>query len=118
MTTRNANDHFGSHNGTEHIYSCRPFPIAYTDGVRDLVENCKSYWLIDLIISHQTNKKVNCQPFQVWKLERFKGDAFNVIATDGNDNVIARQFIPFSDFPFDMATIWLVDDTLLLPCEY
>lgn len=114
----NANDHFGSHNGTENIYSCRPFPITYTDGVRDLVETCKAYWLIDLIISHQEFKKVNCQPFQVWELKRFKEDAFNIIATDGNDNKITRQFIPFSDFPFDKATIWLVDGTLLLPSEY
>ncbi|MFN4316293.1 MAG: DUF6876 family protein [Chitinophagaceae bacterium] len=114
----NANVHFGSGNGTKNIYSCRPFPIAYTDGVRDMVENCKVYRLIDLIISHQTSKKVNCQPFQVWKLERFKHDAFIVRATDGNNSLIARRFIPFTDFSFDTATIWLGDDTLLRPCEY
>jgi hypothetical protein len=114
----NANEHFGAHNGTENIYSCRPFPITYTDGVRDLVENCKSYWLIDTIISYQELKKVNCQPFQVWQLIRAKGDSFNLVATDGNDNRIASHYVPFSDFPFDMATVWLVDGTLLLPSEY
>ena len=114
----NANDHYGQQNGTEHIYSCRPFPITYTDGVKDLVENSEAYWLIDLIISHQAHKKVNCQPFQVWKLERAKGNAFTIIATDGNDNRILCQVVPYSDFPFDTATIWLVDDTLLLPSEY
>lgn len=119
MTTiRNANDHFGSHNGSEHIYSCRPFPLTYTDGVKDLVHNCSAYWFIDLIISHQEYKNVNCQPFQVWKLERFKDDCFNVVATDGNEKTIARQFIPYSDFKFDVATIWLVNGTLLLPTEY
>ena len=114
----NANEHYGSGNGTENIYSCRPFPVAYTDGVRDMIENCKAYWLIDLIISHQYYKNANCQPFQVWQLKRANGDSFNVIATNGNNNRIASQHIPFSDFPFDMATIWLVDDTILLPCEY
>src|SRR6185503_5618681 len=100
----NANEHFGAHNGTEHIYSCRPFPITYTDGVRDLVENLKAYWLVDLIISYQESKKVNCQPLQVWQLERTSEDSFEVVATDGNENRLASQFIPYSDFPFDRAT--------------
>jgi len=115
---KNANEHFGSHNSTEQIYTCRPFPITCTDGVRDLVENCKSYWLVDVIISYQEYERVNSHSFQVWKLKRAKGDSFNVVATDGNDHKIASQFIPFSDFPFDVATIWLVNGTLLLPNEY
>ena len=118
MTTTNANDHFGSHNGSEHIYSCRPFPITYTDGVKELVDNCECYWLIDIIISYQQYRNVNCQPFQVWKLKRFIKDSFNVEATDGNNHRIISQYIPFSDFKFDDATIWLVDSTLLLPNEY
>ena len=114
----NANDHFGTHNGTEHIYSCRPFPITYTDGVRDMIENCCSYWLIDIILSYQAYERVNSHSFQVWELRRAVGNAFTVEATDGNKHKIASQFIPYSDFPFDMATIWLVDGTLLLPSEY
>ncbi len=41
-----------------------------------------------------------------------------IIATDGNNNEIARQSIEYSDFPYDEATLWLVDETLLLPDEY
>lgn len=115
---RNANDHFGSHNGTENIYSCRPFPLTYTDGVKDLAENCKAYWLIDIIVSYQGNKSVNSHSFQVWELKRVKDDSFTILATDGNSHKIASQNIPYSDFPYDMATIWLVDGTMLLPNEY
>lgn len=114
----NANDHYGSDNGTGSYYSCKPFPITYTDGVKDLVENCNAYWLIDVILSHQTRKMVNSQSFQVWNLNRLSGDSFRIQVTDGNDNEIATQIIPFSDFPFDLATIWLVRGTLLLPKEY
>ena len=114
----NANEHFGSHDGTEHIYSCRPFPITYTDGVRDLVENCKSYWLIDLILSYQVHERANSHSFQVWELKRTTGDSYEILATDRNRHRMASQFIPYSDFPFDMATIWVVNGTLSLPSEY
>ena len=117
-TTRNANDHFGSHNGSENIYACRPFPVTYTDGVRDMIQNCKAYWLIDLIMSYQTYKNVNQENFQVWELKRIEYDCFMVYASDGNNAILTSQEIPYSDFPFDMATIWLVNDTLLLPNEY
>ena len=114
----NANDHFGQHNGSEHIYSCRPFPITYTDGVRDMIQNCQAYWLIDLIISYQQYDKVNQQSFQVWELERVANDYFKIVAKDGNENGIVWQDIPYSDFPFDKATIWLINDCILLPHEY
>lgn len=114
----NANDFFGSGNGTESLY-CHPFSsYVYTDGVKELVQQCKAYWLVDLVISHQLNKTVHATSFQVWELKRSKGDAFLVVATDGNKNEIARQFIGYSDFPYDEATLWLVDETLLLPNEY
>ena len=114
----NANDNFGCNNGSENIYSCRPFPITYTDGVREMAESCKAYWFIDVIISYQANKKVNKHSFQVWVLERIVKDFFKVTATDGNNNIIACQDISFSNFQFDKATIWYVNDCLLFPKEY
>ena len=114
----NANEHYGSHNGSEHIYTVRPFPITFTQGVKDMIENCAAYWLIDIIISFQTKKAINRERFQVWELKRYKKDAFYLDATNGNNIHLGNQYIPFSDFPFDKATIWLVNDTLLLPHEY
>lgn len=114
----NANEHYGSHNGSEHLYTVRPFPITYTQGVKDLIENCKAFWLIDIIISYQTSKQVNQERFQVWELKRHRKDSFYVCATNGNKLHLGIKFIPYSDFPFDLATIWLVNDTLLLPHEY
>ena len=115
---KNANSNFGSGNGSENFYCHRPSLILYTDGVKDMAEGCQAYWLIDLIISHQCKKEVNLERFQVWNLSRVKDSLFKIIATDGNDNRVAFQQIPFSDFPHDMATIWLVDGCLMLPAEY
>jgi hypothetical protein len=114
----NANEHFGSGNGSENFYSHNPSMILYTDGVKEMVEDCSAYWLLDLIISHQCKKDVNLERFQVWQLERVKEDAFCIVATDGNAKQVASQQIPFSDFRYDVATFWLVDGCLMLPNEY
>ena len=115
---KNANANFGTGNGSENFYCHRPSLFLYTDGVMDMAETCKAFWLIDLIISHQCKREVNLERFQVWDLSRVKDSLFKIIATDGNNNRIAFQQIPFSDFPYDLATIWLVDGCLMLPAEY
>ena len=114
----NANNFFGSCNGSDNFYCHRPSLILYTDGVKMMAEKCEAYWLIDLIISHQCKKEVNNERFQVWELKRLKNNVFTINATDGNKNKVANQYIPFSDFAYDQATIWLVDGCLMLPCEY
>ena len=113
-----ANYHFGSSNGSENFYAHRPSLILYTDGVKELAEQCQSYWLLDLIISYQGKKEINNERFQVWDLMRSRDSVFDIVATDGNKHIIASQQIPYSDFKYDMATIWLVDGCLMLPCEY
>ena len=114
----NANEHFGSGNGSENFYQSKFSPVIYTDGVKSMAESCGAYWLIDLVISHQLNKAVQLQPFQVWELSRQKDDAFIVVASDGNEKQIDSQQIPFSDFRFDIATLWLINGCLMLPNEY
>jgi hypothetical protein len=115
---KNANDQFGSSNGSENFYCHRPSLMLYTDGVKDLAETCQAYWLIDLIISHQCKQAVNLERFQVWELKRVNADRFFVQSTDGNKNPVTSQKIPYSDFPYDIATLWLVDGCLMLPSEY
>ena len=114
----NANDNFGNVNGSENLYVQKPSLILYTDGVRDLAETCGAYWLIDLLVSYQGTREINLQRFQVWELTRVKEQKFSILASDGNDNRIASQQIPFSDFPYDTATLLLVDGCIMLPTEY
>ena len=115
---KNANNFFGNSSGSENFYCHKFFPILYTDGVKEMAEKCQSYWLIDLIISHQEHDEVKKESFQVWDLKRVNRNEFTIIATDGNHNKVTSQKIPFSDFPYDLATLWLVDGCMMLPCEY
>ena len=115
---KNANNFFGASNGSENLYRHSFTKFIYTDGVKSLVRDCKAYWLIDLIVSHQCYDVVKKEPFQVWDLHRVKDDEFTIICTDGNHNKVTHQDIPFSDFPYDLATLWLVDSCIMLPCEY
>ncbi|MDQ2864426.1 MAG: hypothetical protein M3R50_12430, partial [Bacteroidota bacterium] len=64
------------------------------------------YWLFDLIVSHQVHKSVSKETFQVWDLKRVNGNEFTILATDRNHNKVTIQQIPFSDFPYDLATFW------------
>ena len=51
-------------------------------------------------------------------LKRINRDRFLAAATDGNDNIITKQVIPYSSFLADELTLYFVDDVLLLPSEY
>lgn len=113
-----ANEHFGSSNGSEKFYQNRLSQIIYTDGVKEMAEKCGAYWLIDLVVSYQKSKKVELEDFQVWELIREQENKFRIKATDGNNHQIASQEIPFCDFRYDTATLWLVHGCLMLPKEY
>lgn len=115
---KNANHYIGSHNGSENFYRHNLSQFVYTDGVKSIADQCSAYWLIDLIVSHQLHANVRKEPFQVWDLKRLHDNAFSIVATDGNYHSLTSQDIPFSDFPYDMATVWLVDGCLMLPSEY
>ena len=115
---KNANNFFGNSTGSENLYRHSFTHFIYTEGVKSLVHDCKAYWLIDLILSHQIYDAVKKESFQVWDLKRVANDSFTIIATDGNHNRVTSQDIPFSDFPYDIATFWMVDGCIMLPCEY
>ena len=116
---KNANHYFGNSAGSEdfHRHSVAK-KFVYTAGVKDLVDKCEAYWLIDLILSHQIYPRVQKEEFQVWDLKREEKNRFVIVCTDGNHNKVTSQKIPFSDFPYDIATLWLVDRCIMLPCEY
>lgn len=90
--------------------------IQLTDGCNYLREECKAYWLFDLILSYQP--ELMKQSFQVWRLKRVEKKIFIINCEDGNDNEILKQEIPYSDFPLDEIVIWLCQGVALLPSEY
>lgn len=112
-----ANDLLVYFTGTEKYYN-HFMGYYYTDGIKYMAETFEAYWLIDVIFSHQLNPLVKSQPFQTWTLKKIKGNKFCASCTDGNNILIVNQFIPFSDFPHDIITLFFVDNVLLVPTEY
>lgn len=107
--------------GTEHYYKYM-FDIVLTDGTKYLADRAGAYWLMDVVASWQTAKKVACEHFQLWKLDVKEDKKATVLADDGNGNEIARQKIPYTDFPLRSQRLYLVNDgryrVLMLPSEY
>lgn len=93
-----------------------------TDGAKYLAEKAGAYWLMDAIASHQKLPKLRNESFQVWRLtvtrNKQGSKEATLVADDGNDNVLARQRIPFTDFPLDKIKLYLVDNIIMLPNEY
>jgi hypothetical protein len=119
-----ANDALAGYTGTDG-YTRYHSGLLLTDGVRALAEQFGAFWLLDIVASYQapvTKPKPEIDmSFQVWKLQRTPDSpefAANVTCTDGNDNIIFIQGIPYTDFPYAEATIWLTDGVMLLPSEY
>lgn len=113
-----ANDAFAHHMGTDTYYKTMLPGYQMTDGVYDLANRLNCHWLLGVIQSYQPTPAARAQPFQVWKLKRNDTGGCRVWMEDGNDNEVLSQEIEYTDFPYEEATIWLTDRTLLLPSEY
>jgi hypothetical protein len=93
--------------------------VLFTDGVKYLVDQVGAYWLIDEIaIIQPFNKKLASEPFQVWNLKVNEDSSATLSAEDGNDNVVFKKKVPFTDFPKEGVKLYFTDNTILLPSEY
>ena len=84
-----------------------------TDGTKYLAEQAKAFWLMDAIASHQINKKVAAEPFQVWTLSVNEKHEAVLVCTDGNKTELVRQDIPGTDFPLASITLYASQDDYL-----
>ncbi len=102
--------------GTQRYY--RNFTgLLYTDGIQYLAEQAGSYWLIDLVGSHQP--MLRGVPFQVWELEVNKDkSALVTMVEDDGEHIKVRQEIPFTDFPLKNFSFYCIDGVMLLKSEY
>jgi len=100
--------------GSENFYKSS-LGLIYTDGIQHVAETVGAYWLIDLVGSVQY--KLKSEPFQSWDL-KVKDSKGVIVCTDGNDNVLYTQEIPFTDFPLEEIQLFAVDNTLMLTSEY
>lgn len=116
--------------GSEHFYKWSSLfrRDLLTDGAQYVAEKLGAFWLMDLIASHQHARNLRSEGFQVWTLVIHPDGSAVVQCDDGNDNILAVQKIPHTDFPFvvggDGFTLWcegpnqLGGRTILLPSEH
>lgn len=108
------------HTGTNHYH--RMYADFYlTDGARFLADNANCYWLMTLYWSHMLNIDHNQHEFTVLKLTVQNSAAF-VSIEDGNDNVLAQQFVEYTDFQlptFSLYCCWFGEGwVVMLTSEY
>ena len=105
--------------GTENYYRVMP-RLVITDGVQYLVSQANSYWLVSLIYSHLMSNAIYSE-FVVARLTVSEKTA-DLVLDDGNDQVIAKQAIEYTDFPLGEMCIYCSYQkktwVLLLPSEY
>jgi len=105
--------------GTEAYHKFSPlsnYPVV-TDGVLAVAEAAKCFWLLDIIGSYQTDKRLDPH-FQVWKLVVSHEDNTAVVSGYNDTTLIVAQDIPFTDFPLDELKLFLMDGIILLPSEH
>ena len=119
MNTHELQNNVSQFTGTENYYRVMP-RLVITDGVRYLANQANSYWLVSLIYSHLTTQPI-CSEFVVARLTVI-GKTADLVLDDGNDQIIAKQAIEYTDFPLGEVTIYCSYQgktwVLLLPSEY
>ena len=116
MKTNQILEDLNSFTGTVNYYKAG-LGIHYTDGVKHLADVCKSYWLIDMIVSWQVDKRVRKEEFQVCRLAVENQIAVFTIE-DGNGNIVAVQEIAYTDFPLPNIEILYSNKIIYLPSEH
>uniref|UniRef100_A0A6M3IW27 DUF6876 domain-containing protein n=1 Tax=viral metagenome TaxID=1070528 RepID=A0A6M3IW27_9ZZZZ len=102
--------------GTEHYYKYIG-GLKLTDGVKYLAETAQCYWLLDIIASYAAglHKK---EEFLVCNLYKNADNSALFTINDGNDNILIKQEIPYTDFPMDTVKLYCISFVVLLPSEY
>lgn len=92
-----------------------------TDGTKYLAEKAECFWLFDLYWSHIMSIVPSENEFTVLKMTVQKSSAY-VAIEDGNDNVLASQFVDYTDFPLPSIMLyccWFCDGWVaMLTSEY
>ena len=105
--------------GTERYYRISKRHLL-TDGTKYLAENAECFWMMDAIASHLM--EIGTADWFVVVKTTVNDARALMVYEDGNDHELARQEIPYTDFPLDAITLYACWDTqhwvIMLPSEY
>jgi hypothetical protein len=89
--------------GTERYHRFHSTTVL-TDGALYLAEQARCFWLMDVFASHLTEIATD-HGVACLKLKR-KGEGAQVVIDDGDENVLAKQKIEYTDFPLEEMTLF------------
>jgi hypothetical protein len=94
----------------------------YTEGVQFVAERAGAYWLLDKIALHGS-PAIAREDFQVWKLTVHPDQTATLTTSNGDNDILNTEELPFTDFPLSEITLWAVRNefdgfTIMLPGEY
>ena len=122
MTAQWANE-LNNFSGTENYYRITPDTII-TDGAKFVADKAGAYWLMTAIASYLPNL-TNKETFVVANLIVTRtATACTALLKldDGNDNVLAEQFIEYTDFELDEFKLYACYNgdvwVIMIPREY
>jgi hypothetical protein len=91
-----------------------------TDGTHYLAEQAGCYWLMDAVSSHLA--EIGTEDWFIAVRIEVEDHQAVMRYEDGNGREVARQAIPYTDFPLQNLTLFAVWDTehwvIMLPGEY
>lgn len=92
--------------------------VHYTDGMLFLAERAGAYWLIDEIaLAQKAEAALMNEEFQVWTLI-VEGSSALLCCDDGNDRLLLKKRIDYTDFPEPGIKLYVADGVIMLPGEY
>jgi hypothetical protein len=109
----------GASGGTDKFYRHPLFGMGAYMFTPKALRAWRKHWLFDAIFSYKRKES-----FQLWILNVGKNDKTGkVCATltmqeDTHAPVLVCQEIEYTDFPSGLWEFYLIDGTLLFPCEY
>jgi hypothetical protein len=93
--------------GTERYYRLSRKHLI-TDGTKYLADNAECYWLLDATTSHLM--EIGTNDWFVLATLSVKDSRATLIYSDGNGNELARQQIPYTDFPMEQIKLYCCYD--------
>ena|ERR1044072_8017380 len=105
---------------TKKLYRHWSGAFHYTDGVGFLAEHAGAEWLLDHIAAHQkrVRKDRDLRDQQIWTLSTTGTLTAQITCGRTKKDIAFREDIQlFSPFALDEVTLYLEEETLLLPSE-
>ena len=116
LTAEDLHHFTGSENWYRHWLNRK---VLYTDGAQYLAAHGGACWLLDSIAIAQAHvKAVKAEEFQVWTLKVNPDSTALLTCDDGNNNIVYKQSIPFTDFPLPEVKLYFTDNVIMLTSEY